>query len=136
MATQKRTTTTGLLPGHATHTRTQDAYMGALLDAVSLEDWREVVTGAVQLAKGGDPQARAWLGQYLVGRAEAKAPTAINVVVAQLQGRDAVINRLVADIAPSSYDIEFNRVPDTRAQIKEQLQLELSEKLQQASATE
>ena len=134
MATKR--TTTNLIPGHATHTRTSDSYMGALLDSVTLDDWREVVTSAVQAAKGGDPQARAWLGQYLVGRPEAKAPTAINVVVAQLQGRDPVINRLVADIAPSSFDIDFNHVPDTRAQIKEQLQLELADKLQQANATE
>jgi hypothetical protein len=57
MATNKRTN--GLIPGHATHTRTQDSYMGALLDAVTLDDWREVVTGAVQAAKCGDAQARA-----------------------------------------------------------------------------
>jgi hypothetical protein len=57
MATNKRTN--GLIPGHAMHTRTQDSYMGALLDAVTLDDWREVVTGAVQAAKCGDAQARA-----------------------------------------------------------------------------
>ena len=56
--TTKKLTTARLIPGDAKHTRTQDAYMGALLDAVSLDDWREVVTGAVQAAKGGDPQAR------------------------------------------------------------------------------
>ena len=46
MATQKRTIT-GLIPGHATHTRTAETYMGALLDAVSLDDWREVVQSTV-----------------------------------------------------------------------------------------
>ena len=72
MATKKRTT--GLIPGHATHTRTQESYMGALLDAVSLDDWRDDVTGAVQAAKGGDPQARNWLGQYLTAGRKAKHP--------------------------------------------------------------
>jgi hypothetical protein len=134
MATQKRTTT-GLLPGHATHTRTQDAYMGALLDAVSLDDWREVVTGAVQAAKGGDPQARAWLGQYLVGRPESKAPTALNVVVNQLQGRDPVINRLVTDMAVSSFDVEFHGKRDNRQEITQQLQTEIANKLQHENAT-
>jgi hypothetical protein len=41
----------GLITGHATHTRTQDSYMSALLDAVTLDDWREVVTGALQAAR-------------------------------------------------------------------------------------
>ena len=135
MAIQKRTTTTGLLPGHATHTRTQDAYMGALLDAVSLDDWREVVTGAVLAAKGGDPQARAWLGQYLVGRPESKAPTALNVVVNQLQGRDPVISRLVTDMAVSSFDVEYNGKHDNRAQVTRQIELEIAEKLQHEDAT-
>jgi hypothetical protein len=48
--------------------------MGALLDAVTLEDWREVVTATVAVAKAGDPSARAWLGQYLVGKPAATAP--------------------------------------------------------------
>jgi len=46
MARQKRTIT-GPIPGHATHTRTAETYMGALLDAVSLDDWREVVQSTV-----------------------------------------------------------------------------------------
>ena len=136
MATQKRTTTTGLLPGHATHTRTQDAYMGALLDAVSLDDWREVVTGAVQLAKGGDPQARAWLGQYLIGRPESKAPTPINVVVGQWQGANPVIDKLTGKFAHSDYAVEYNGATDNRAQIARQIEAEIAEKLQQKNATE
>ena len=72
MATKKPTTR--LIPGHATHTRTQESYMGALLDAVSLDDWREVVTGAVQAAKGGDAQARAWLGNTWSANQKAKRP--------------------------------------------------------------
>ena len=79
-------------PRHA-HTDSGNLH-GALLDAVSLDDWREVVTGAVQAAKGGDPQARNWLGQYLIGRPESKAPTPINVIVNQLQGHDPVVDRL------------------------------------------
>jgi len=133
MATKKRTTT-GLIPGHATHTRTQETYMGALLDAVSLDDWREVVTGAVQAAKGGDPQARNWLGQYLIGRPESKAPTAVNVIVNQLQGNDPVVNRLADKLTEPIFDIYPDRT-NNRVQIKEQIRLELADKLQQSNAT-
>lgn len=131
MATQKRTTK--LLPGHATHTRTQDSYMGVLLDAVSLDDWREVVTGAVQAAKGGDPQARAWLGQYLVGRPESKAPTPISVVVNQLHGTNEVLDKLTHR---SFIDTQFHdRNDDVKDAIRAQLAIELQNKMQQENAT-
>jgi hypothetical protein len=68
--------------------------MGVLLDAVTLDDWRGVVTGALQAAKGGDQQARNWLAQYLVGRPEGKAPTPLNIVVQQLNGADPLVERL------------------------------------------
>ena len=68
--------------------------MGALLDAVSLDDWRTVVASALQDAKGGSMQARNWLAQYLVGRPKGDAPTPLTVVVQQLSGADPVVNRL------------------------------------------
>lgn len=92
MATRKRKPE--LIRGHASHRRTEGDYMGALLDTVTLDDWRDVVAGAVQAAKGGDAQARNWLGQYLVGRPEGKAPTPLTVVVQQLNGADPLVDRL------------------------------------------
>ena len=91
MAKRKQTE---YIQGHATYRRTEGDYMGVLLDAVTLDDWRGVVTGALQAAKGGDPQARNWLAQYLVGRPEGKAPTPLNIVVQQLNGLDPLVNRL------------------------------------------
>ncbi len=91
MAKRKQTE---YIQGHATHRRTENDYMGVLLDAVTLDDWRGVVSGALQAAKGGDPQARNWLAQYLVGRPETKAPTPLNIVVQQLNGRDPLVERL------------------------------------------
>ena len=133
MATHKRTTT-GLIPGHATHTRTQESYMGALLDAVSLDDWREVVTGAVQAAKGGDPQARNWLGQYLIGKPESNAPTAVNVIVNQLQGKNEVLDKLTHH---QFIDAKFHHSDDdVKANIRAQLAIELNGKVQQSNATE
>lgn len=83
-----------LIRGTATHRRTEGDYMGVLLDTVTLDDWGEVVAGTLQLAKQGDPQARAWLGQYLVGKPEAKAPTPLTVVVNQWSGKDPVAEKL------------------------------------------
>ena len=67
--------------------------MGVTLDAVSLDDWRDVINGTLQLAKGGDPAARAWLAQYLVGKPEAKAPTPMTVVVNQWSWKDPVADK-------------------------------------------
>jgi hypothetical protein len=43
------------IKGTFTHRRTEADYMGALLDAVTLEDWRSVVAATVAAAKAGDP---------------------------------------------------------------------------------
>jgi hypothetical protein len=83
-----------LLKGVGTHRRTESDYMGVMLDAVTLDDWRDVITGTLQLAKGGDPSARAWLAQYLVGKPETKASTPLTVVVNQWGGKDPVAERL------------------------------------------
>ena len=42
-------------------------YLTTLSDAVSADDWRAVVTRAVEDAKTGDPRARDWLAKYLIG---------------------------------------------------------------------
>jgi hypothetical protein len=42
--------------------------MGVLLDAVRLEDWREVVRATVAAAKEGNATARSWRAQYLIGK--------------------------------------------------------------------
>lgn len=91
MAKRKQTE---YIQGHATHRRTEGDYMGVLLDAVTLDDWRGVVIGALQAAKGGDSQARNWLAQYLVGRPDSKAPTPLNILVQQLSGSDPLVERL------------------------------------------
>jgi hypothetical protein len=41
------------IKGTFTHRRTEADYMGVLLDAVPLEDWREVVSATVAAAKAG-----------------------------------------------------------------------------------
>ena len=82
------------IKGTFTHRRTEADYMGALLDAVPLEDWREVVSATVAAAKAGDATARAWLAQYLVGKPGTTAPAPLTVVVQQLSGRNPLVDRL------------------------------------------
>jgi hypothetical protein len=82
------------IKGPFTHRRTESDYMAVLLDAVTLEDWRGVVMATVAAAKAGDPSARAWLGQYLVGKPNAAAPAPLTIVVQQLSGRDPLVNEL------------------------------------------
>lgn len=83
-----------LIQGTFTHRRTESDYMGALLDAVTLEDWRDVVKQAVRDAKGGDKTARDWLARYLVGAPKGNAPTPMNVLVQQISGADPLSERL------------------------------------------
>ncbi len=90
MARKKRS----YIKGPFTHRRTEADYMSVLLDAVPLEDWRSVVVAAVAGAKAGDPSARAWLGQYLVGKPAATAPAPLTVVVQQLSGSDPLVDSL------------------------------------------
>jgi hypothetical protein len=68
--------------------------MSALVDAVPLEEWRELVVAAVAAAKAGDSSARAWLGQYLVGKPVTSAPAPLTILVQQLSGRDPLVDRL------------------------------------------
>jgi len=82
------------LKGSFENRRTEGDYMAVLLDAVTLEEWRSVVTATVAAAKAGDTSARAWLAQYLVGKPSATAPAPLTVVVQQLSGRDPVIEKL------------------------------------------
>lgn len=45
----------------------ESEYLRVLSDAVSLDDWREVVARAVSAAKDGDDKSRAWLARYVIG---------------------------------------------------------------------
>ncbi|MDP1651774.1 MAG: hypothetical protein Q8L56_03530 [Rhodocyclaceae bacterium] len=121
----KRKQATGYIRGTAAHRRTEGDYMGVLLDTVTLDDWRGVVGGALQAAKGGDSSARAWLAQYLVGRPEHKAPTPLTVVVQQLNGTDPLVDRLSQRVI---FDAQF---PDDarEQQIKALVAAELVQKI-------
>lgn len=120
---------TEYIQGTAQHRRTESDYMGVLLDTVTLNDWRRVVNAAMQAAKAGDPQARNWLAQYLVGRPEGKAPTPMNIVVQQLSGADPVVEKLAKPaidraLYPSGFEND-----DFKAHIRALVAIELQAKV-------
>jgi hypothetical protein len=60
---------------------TERKYLRALVGAVPLKDWREIVRRAVTDAKAGDGQARNWLSKLLCG----DDPLALVELVEELQ---------------------------------------------------
>lgn len=44
-------------------------YLGAMFDAISIEEWREIIVRAIEDAKAGDAKARDWLTRYVLGTA-------------------------------------------------------------------
>ena len=110
MATKQ--TTPRFINGTAKSRATSTDYVAVLLENVSLDDWRDVVSGAVKAAKEGDAPARAWLAQYVMGRPEHTAPTPINVVVHQLQGQNEVVRRLTSD---ANFGLQFPDDPQEMA---------------------
>lgn len=117
------------IKGTANHRRTESDYMGVLLDTVTLEDWREVVSNAMSRAKRGDTSARAWLAQYLVGRPDAKAPSALTVVVQQLLNESPVVNRLANPVISQYKYPSLHEDDALEDKIKSLIALELVEKV-------
>ncbi|OQX20053.1 MAG: hypothetical protein BWK76_02535 [Desulfobulbaceae bacterium A2] len=118
-----------LIKGTPTHRRTEDDYMGALLDTVSLEDWRGVVQGALDAAKQGDSAARAWLSAFLLGKPKHSAPAPLSVVVQQLTGDDALINRLARSIMNPILYPSSHRNDQWEQDIKDMVAAELAQKI-------
>lgn len=103
--------------------------MGVLLDTVTLDDWRDVVAGALAQAKDGDPAARTWLASYLVGRPETKAPAPLTVVVQQLNGTDPLIDRLAKPHLDRARYPTLHKDDDWEAGVKALVAEELAAKL-------
>jgi hypothetical protein len=117
------------IKGIATHRRTEGDYMGVLLDTVTLDDWQDVVSGALQAAKAGDPSARAWLAQYLVGKPEGKAPTPLTVVVQQWSGNDPVADKLARPIINREMYPSLRENDEWEESIRSLITAELAQKL-------
>lgn len=127
MTTKRKQET--FIRGTATHRRTESDYMGVLLDTVTLDDWRDVVAGALQAAKSGDSAARAWLAQYLVGKPDQKAPSALTVVVQQWSGGDPVAEKLAKPILDRARYPVLHQDDALKESVKAAIVAELAHKL-------
>jgi hypothetical protein len=132
----RRKQTAELIRGHAAHRRTEGDYMGVLLDAVTLEDWRDVVNNAKTAAKAGDPQARTWLAQYLMGRPDGKALTPLTVVVQQLNGADPLVDKLARPLIDRQKYPSMHADDGWEAQIRALVAAELAEKVRMPETIE
>jgi hypothetical protein len=118
-----------LIQGMGQHRRTESDYMAAILDTVTIDDWREVIAETLRLAKEGDPQARGWLAQYLVGKPEGKAPTPLNVVVQQWSGADPLVAKLARPIVSKVTHSILHKDDAFESQVRAAIALELAQKL-------
>jgi hypothetical protein len=92
-------------PGRMKRT-TEGAYLGTMMEVVSLETWKNIVTSAVEAAQAGDHKAREWIGRYLVGEPTTTAPSPLQVVVDSLLARDAALDKAAAILAEPVIDAE------------------------------
>jgi hypothetical protein len=60
---------------------TENDFVRALRQRVSLEDMREIAENAVELAKAGNASARAWVSTWVMGKPQGSAPP-LTVVMA------------------------------------------------------
>lgn len=106
--------------------------MGAMLEAVSIEEWQVVVRSALEAAKSGDASARGWLAQYLIGRPSTTAPAPLTVVVQQLSGQDPVVEKLAAPLIHRLENPAFHCRDDLKDVLKARVAAELSQIAEQA----
>ena len=57
----------------------EERFLEITLSAVTYKDWREIIKRAVEQAKKGNPQARKFLADYLVGTPVQKSDIDLNV---------------------------------------------------------
>lgn len=94
------------------HRRHSDDYINAMLDVVTIDDWQAITCAAVDAAKNGDNSARAWISNYILGKPDSTAPSALEAMVSRLSGND----RLVEEIARPHWEQYQLRLTRWRSQ--------------------
>ena len=74
--------------------KTETAYLKAMVDAVSEDDWQAIVRRAVCDAKDGDHQARTWLANYLLGKPDTSAPALKKVADNEAKSTSDILDSL------------------------------------------
>lgn len=100
-------------PGRPTRQGEAD-YLRMLTDGVSAQDWQKIVSRAVKDAVKGDYRARAWIGDYLLGKPvqTIKLAAADQALLSELLDRmeaqgvsaSAVFNAMLLQLAESEPD--------------------------------
>lgn len=125
----KNTKKASYVKGAARHRRTENDYMGTLLETVTLDDWQQVVASTLQAAKDGDASARNWLAQYLVGKPDGKAPTPLTVVVQQWSGDDPVVDSLSKPIVDRAQYPFLHENAELEELVRTEISVELTDRL-------
>ena len=64
---------------------TEAAYLNVLMNACTIDDFKEICERAVSDAKEGEPKARDWVGRHLIGNVKADAPTPMTIAKRSLR---------------------------------------------------
>ena len=99
--------------------KTEERYLQALTEEVSVDEWKKIISTAKRQAIDGDKDARAWLSRYLIGQNE----SAVNLMIAmrntpstieELRQRRDMLRGLHTDLLQrdSPKDASFETVDD------------------------
>lgn len=117
------------------HRRHSDDYINAMLDVVTIDDWQAITSAAVDAAKNGDNSARTWISNYILGKPDSKAPSALEAMVSRLSGND----RLVEEIARphwEQYQLPLDAMEESvRKKFRAEAEEELSSALETSGPT-
>lgn len=69
---------------------TEAAYLNVLMNACTIDDFKEICERAVSDAKDGEAKARDWVGRHLIGNVKADAPTPMTIQQLSLSDIDPV----------------------------------------------
>lgn len=100
-------------PGRPRRQIEQD-YLAAFSEAITLDDWKEIIEKAVGQAKEGDARARQWLTHYVIGPRQDKE---LEIIAIQEEleidpiARQVEEQKLYDQLAPPS----FRSIVPTRA---------------------
>lgn len=105
---------------------TETAYLNVLMNACTLDDWREITMRAVSDAKDGDAKAREWLGRHVIGMPKAEAPTLMALQQLVLSGIDpAYLER--ARVLLQSRPFDSIKLRENKVEKEEQVARDLME---------
>ena len=92
----------------------EEDYLQALTENVSKQEWQAIVKKAVSQARKGDPKARAWLSDYLIGKATqyVQADVSTDYNKATFLELLAIMDPLIPDERRGEYEVALRKLSD------------------------